>query len=130
MTVRTPLYVAIAFAFIAFGMLGLFSIGVPFILTGVAMLAVLPWRRWTDVVWPALAAPWVFTVAYLLLAPLSCGSTSSSPRTECSNVLGIDDSGTGDYRAPLAPAVVVGLVAAVLVALVLHRFLARRRGHA
>ena len=131
MTVGTPLYVVIAVASIVLGVLGSFTIGAPFLLSGVAMLAVLPWRRRADVLWPVLVTPWVFTIVYVLLAPLSCTTTASIgpliARTECSNVLGIDYSGAGEYRAPLLPAVVAGLAVAASVALVLHRLLARRR---
>ncbi len=114
---RTPLYVGIAIALIAFGILGLVSIGAPLLLTGVVMLVAFPWRRRPDVLWPALAAPLAFTLVYALLAPLSCRSSSVGPllpRTECSNVLGIDYSGTGTYDPPLLPAFLAGLAAAAV----------------
>jgi hypothetical protein len=82
---------------------------------------------------PIVAAPWAFTLIYVLLAPLSCTSTSTPStgpllsRTECSNILGIDYSGGGSYDPPLLPALLAGLVAAGLTVAILRRLLARRR---
>ena len=131
---RTPLYVGIAIALIAFGILGLFSVGAPFLLTGLIMLVVFPWRRRADVLWPAVVAPWVIALAYVLFGPLSCTSRPSFgpllSRTECSNVLGIEYSGSGSYDPPLLPAFLAGLAMAAVVAFVLHRLLARRKARA
>jgi hypothetical protein len=131
--VRTSVYVAIAIALIVSGVIGAFTIGAPFFLTGAIMLAVMPWRRRSDVLWPALAAPWVFTIVYVLLAPLSCSTSPSVgpllTRTECSNVLGIDYSGVGNYDAPLLPALIAGIAAGGVAALLLRRVLARRSQH-
>lgn len=75
----------------------------------------------------------VGTFAYFAIAfALGCSVTSSAggaltPFTECSNVLGIDYRGVGDYDPPLMPALLAGLVAAALTAMVLHRLLTRRR---
>jgi len=69
-------------------------------------------------------------VTYVLLAPLSCTSIASSgplpSRTECTNVLGIDYSGSGSYDPPLLPALLAGLIVAGIIALVLRRLLARQ----
>ncbi|HJS26723.1 MAG TPA: hypothetical protein VJ913_06330 [Actinomycetota bacterium] len=131
---RTPLYVGIAIPLVAFGTLGLFSIGAPFLLTGVVMLVVFPWRRRPDVLVPAVVAPWVLALTYVLLGPLSCSTTPVLgpflPRTECSNLLRIDYSGSGTYDPPLLPAFLAGLAMAAVVAFVLHRLLGRRDGHA
>lgn len=130
MTVRTPVYVALALGLIAFGVLGWFSIGAPFFLTGVAMLTVLPWRGSRGVLVPAIVAPWVFTIGYVLIAPLWCTGTATpglgETTTTCTNVLGIDYSGGGAYRAPLMPAVAAGLGLAAI-ALVALRAAIRRR---
>ena len=53
--VRTALYVAIALVLIVFGYLALFSIGWPFALTGILMLALIGERGRVDVLAPALA---------------------------------------------------------------------------
>ena len=63
-------YFAIAITLCAFGFVAIFSVGAPFLLTGAAMLVASPWRGRRDVLWPVVAAPWAFTVTYILLAPL------------------------------------------------------------
>jgi hypothetical protein len=133
--VGTLAYFAIAITLCSFGFVAIFSIGAPFFLTGTAMLVVYPWRAHRDVFWPVLAAPWAFTLTYVLLAPLSCTGTAhpggeAGSFTECSNVLGIDYRGGGSYDPPLLPALLAGLVAAGLTVLVVRRLLARRRVNA
>lgn len=136
MTVGTFVYFAVAITLCASGLVGILSIGGPFLLTGVAMLAVSPWRRRRDVLWPAVVAPWAFTITYVLLGPLGCSTSGGTPalarsigqllaRTECTNVLGIDYSGAGAYRPPLLPAFAAGIAVALLVSFALRRFLAR-----
>lgn len=137
MTVRTPAYVAIAVVLFIAGSFTLFSIGIPLLLTGVAMLAVLPWRRRREVLGPALAAPWAFTLGYVAIAPAWCSSSSMSgatangvdplpARTECGNLLGIGYSGVDPYRPPLLPAVLVGFALAVVVVVLVHRLMTRK----
>jgi hypothetical protein len=132
-SVGTFVYFAIAITLCALGFVAIFSIGAPFFLTGIAMLVASPWRGRRAIVVPTVAAPWAFTLTYVLLAPLSCTSTSrpsAGPllsRTECSNVLGIDYSGGGAYDPPWLPALLAGLVAAGITVAVLRRLLARRR---
>jgi len=128
-SVRTPVYVALALGLIAFGVAGMFSIGAPFFLTGVAMLVALPWRDRRDVLMSAIMAPWAFTTGYLLIAPLGCTGTATpglSETTTCTNVLGIDYSGGGEYRAPLMPAVAAGLGLAAIVLVGLRAAIRRR----
>ena len=133
MSVGTFVYFAIAITLCALGFVAIFSIGAPFFLTGIAMLVASPWRGRREIVVPTVIPPWAFTLTYVLLAPLSCTSTSTPStgpllsRTECSNVLGIDYSGGGAYDPPLLPALLVGLVAAGIIFAVLRRLLARRR---
>jgi hypothetical protein len=130
---RAVVYVAVALALIAFGALAVFSIGAPFLLTGVAMLAVLPWRHRADVMWPAVLAPWAFALGYVLVAPLGCSSTVGAATgeapgesfTTCTNVIGIDYSGSGSYAPPLGPAVAAGLVFASIAAYTVRRALRR-----
>jgi hypothetical protein len=117
-----------------FGFLAILSIGAPFLLTGAAMMVVGPVRHRREVLWPALLAVWSFVVAYVLVAPLGCTSSSlplvgttdlaqQAGRTTCTNVLGIDYSGGSVYTPPLMPALVAGLSVAVIVALVARRAL-------
>ncbi len=121
---------------VAFGFLAIFSIGAPFLFTGVAMLAVGRWRDRPDVLWPTLVAVWAFVIGYVLVAPLGCTGTATAAfdsgavvqeRTTCSNVLRIDYSGSGDYQPPHLPAVAVGLAAAGIAGVVVHRVAGRSR---
>jgi len=123
-TVRRPVYVAVALGLIAFGILGMLSIGAPFFLTGVAMLAMLPWRHRRGVLLAATITPWAFVMGYVLVAPLGCTGTAlpglGETTTTCTNVLGIDYSGGPGYRAPLMPGVAAGLGLATITLLVLR----------
>jgi hypothetical protein len=130
-------YVVLALALLAFGVAGLFSIGAPFLLTGLAMLVAFPWRRRPAVVWPAIAGVWGFTIGYVLVAPLGCTSTSvpalvAEPVpvgrviTRCNGVF-FDYVGGATYRAPLLPATIVA-IAAALVTAVVARVLISSRG--
>jgi hypothetical protein len=125
-------YWAGAVVLMLFGFVAIFSIGAPFFLTGAAMIVVGPLRHRREVLWPALLAVWSFVVAYVLVAPLGCTSSSiplvgttdlaqQAGRTTCTNVLGIDYSGGGLYNPPLMPALIVGLSVAVVVGLVARR---------
>jgi hypothetical protein len=119
-----------------FGFIAIFSIGAPFLLTGAAMILVGPFRHRPRVLWPALAAVWSFVVAYVLVAPLGCTTSSNAVlgsaaaatvgRTVCTNVLGIDYSGGVRYQPTLGPAFVIALIAAAVVGLVMRRVLRPR----
>jgi len=61
-----------------FGVVGIFSVGMPFLLLGVTLAAVSPWRAQRAVLWPAVTAVVGFVVGYILVAPLSCTATASS----------------------------------------------------
>jgi hypothetical protein len=135
-------YWVLAVVLVAFGYLSLFSMGAPFVLTGLAMIVVGRWRRNPAVVWPALIGVWAFVVGYVLAAPLGCTTSggpapalrgaSSSPalsHTVCTNILGIDYSGAGIYNPSLIPGFLAGLAAAILVAALTRRLLVRRRQH-
>jgi hypothetical protein len=133
----TAAYWGVAVVLVGFGFLGLFSIGAPFLLTGTAMIVVSPWRNRREVLWPTLVGVWVFVLGYLLVAPLSCTSTAmavtaGSPvavsHTTCTNLLGIDYSGTGIYNPSLLPAVLAGVAAGATGALATRFLLRRRRG--
>lgn len=132
----TIAYWALAVLFVGFGFLALFSFGGPFLLTGMAMLIVGPWRHRAAVLWPVLVGVWSFVVGYILAAPLGCTSTAvpaigGSPppvgHTTCSNLLGIDYSGITPYNPSLLPAFVAALLAAVIGVVVTRYLLARRR---
>ncbi len=122
------LYWVLAVLLIGFGGLAAFSVGVPFLAVGVALVALAPLRERTAVFWPALSAVIAFFAGYVLVAPLTCtaqaimregaaGSRSAAVgRTTCKNLIGIDYSGTGTYNPPLWPGVVAGVILAAVVA--------------
>jgi hypothetical protein len=124
-----------AVVLVLFGALAIFSIGAPFFLTGIAMLAVGRWRREPSVIWPVLLGVWSLVLVYLLIAPGSCTATTlpahagiggSAGHTTCTNPLGIEYSGPGVYNPPLLPALLAGLaIAAAVVAVVRRVFRAR-----
>lgn len=143
------LYWVLALALVGFGILAIFSVGMPFLALGLALLGLAPFRRRPVVFWPILSAVISFFVGYVLVAPLGCttrleaveelggaGTGARSPGaihipaegTTCTNLLGINYSGPGVYNPPLWPAVVAGATFAVVVALVLRQFLAGRAG--
>ena len=103
-----------------FGVVGIFSVGMPFLLLGVTLAAVSPWRAQRAVLWPAVTAVVGFVVGYILVAPLSCTATASSAApgqsTTCTNVLGIDYSGAGVYNPSLVPALLAGVTVSVAAA--------------
>ncbi len=106
---------------IGFGFLGLLSVGLPFLLLGITLAILSQRRHETGVVASGVAAIVGFTTGYILVAPLGCttsgGDPGSIPHTVCSNILGIDYSGTGVYNPSLLPGLIAGLVVAVLFAL-------------
>jgi uncharacterized protein (DUF2062 family) len=122
-------YWTLVVVLIAFGTLGLLSIGFPFLLLGLMLAIVSQRRHETGVVAAGVAAIVGFMVGYILVAPLGCTTSANSvdpvEHTVCSNILGIDYSGTGVYNPSLFPGLIVGLVVAVLFGLG-ARWLARR----
>jgi hypothetical protein len=117
---RTLAYAFLAVVLIIFGYAGLFSVGAPFLLTGLVMLICFPWRRRRGILWPAIAAVWGFTLGYVLIAPLGCSQTGGVPliqaasaaaRTTCNGAF-FDYSGGASFNPPLLPAVLVGIAVA------------------
>jgi len=133
--VRTALYIAIAVILIVFGYLALFSIGWPFALTGILMFALIGQRHRFDVLAPALAWPWVFTIGYLLVAPIGCTSRATPTIaggvvdgvTRCTSLF-LTYAGRTPYRPPLLPAVLTGVALATAGSLAIQWALRRRRG--
>jgi hypothetical protein len=112
-------------ALILFGWLAIFSIGAPFFLLGVMLAALFPWRERRGVLATGMAVVFGLVVGYVLVAPLSCTTTSiavagdalSESRTTCRNLLGIRYEGTGSYNPSLLPALVAGITLAVVAGL-------------
>lgn len=103
----------------AFGFITGFSIGPPFLLVGLAMLVLGPFRGRPRLFWPPLVGVVAFVVGVALVIPLSCVATSESggvSSTVCTSILGPTWSGTGLYNPPpeaFALAFRVGIAAAV-----------------
>ncbi|HEX9716729.1 MAG TPA: hypothetical protein VGA93_02180 [Actinomycetota bacterium] len=118
-------YWAGAFVLIGFGLVAIFSVGAPFLLTGLAMLIVGPWRHRPAILWPVLVGVWAFVLGYGLIAPLGCSTTPGPDAvTVCTHVFGIRWYG-GDPG--LQPAILAGVVAGAIGASVTRFLLARRR---
>lgn len=135
--VRTVLYVAIALILIVFGYAALFSIGFPFLLTGVLMLVLTPVRGRAAIMIPALVWPWIFTLGYIFVVPLGCstftmpqiaegGRASVEGSTQC-NALFFTYAGGADYRPPLLPALLTGVALATAASLTIRWALRRRQ---
>jgi hypothetical protein len=117
-------YLATTLALIAFGFVGMLSIGRPFLLVGLAMLVLAPLRGRPILFWPPLAAVVAWNIAFMAIAPSMCTTSQTigagNPRTGlgesttvCSNLIGITYRGTGTYNPSLEPANQVALVLAV-----------------
>jgi len=127
-------YWAMTAALIAFGMIAIFSIGAPFLLLGVMLAVLSPWRDRRGVLWTGFAVVFGFVLGYVLVAPLSCTGTSVATAgdsmtkmfTSCSNVLGIPYEGTGNYNPSLLPGVLAGITLAILAAVMAWLLLRRR----
>lgn len=72
-------YSIASLALMAFGIAGIMTIGRTFILIGLSMLVLGPVRRRALVFWPLLTASIAYNVAYLLIEPFYC-SSSSTPK--------------------------------------------------
>lgn len=138
-------YWATTLALIAFGVVGILSIGRPFLLVGLAMLVLAPLRGRPVLFWPPLAAVIAWNVTFMAVAPGMCTATQTvgagnpagglgESTTVCSNLIGITYRGTGTYNPSLEPANQVALVVAVAtlllvpVVLVALRHAERTRG--
>jgi len=133
---RKIAYLAVAMATALFGYLALFSIGFPFLLTGLLMLTLTPLRRRIEIMVPALLWPWMFTLGYVLVAPLGCtrfatptivdGVGNLEGTTRC-NALFFTYAGDGSYSPPIWPAVLVGALFATGILVLVQRTMTRRR---
>lgn len=116
-------YWALAVLFIGFGSLAIFTIGMPFLATGIALVALAPSRDRPGVFWPWLAGVLAFFVGYVVVVPFACSAqeiaTTSSGNgsgaveaaggdVACTNLLGIDYTGGPGYNPPRWPAAIAG----------------------
>ena len=145
-TNQTPLwerfYRLIALLLLGFGVLAMFSIGLPFFILGLAMLILWPLRERRPLFASLFVGVLVFVIVGVLVAPLGCTATATlnagdaprehstvvEGRTSCDNLLGITYEGTTGYNAPLWPAVAAGLATGALAGLVTYLVLSPRIG--
>lgn len=136
-------YWLVALFLIVFGVLAAFSIGLPFLVLGLAMLLLGPFRGRPRLFIPALLAVVAFVVAASLVVPWSCEASSTSDGgsfTVCRGILGPTWAGPGVYNPPPEASwlgVIGGLVAGGVSGAVTYvlmgrgagrRFLTRRSG--
>ena len=121
---RSSLYWFAAVALVVFGLVGLLTIGVPFLLFGLAMIVLGRWRSRNDVIVPALAAVVAFLVGYVLLAPISCSTSSGMDAVTVCRYL-VVGRWTSSGTPSLLPGVIGGLGLATAVAVILRRLLHR-----
>lgn len=126
-------YWVVALAVTLFGFVAGFSIGAPFLVLGLALFVLGPFRRRPRVFWPPLVAVSAFLVTVALLFPLWCVATSEAgggSSTVCTSIAGPTWAGTGLYNPPpeaYETPVRDGLVVAAGAALVTLSWLTIRR---
>lgn len=116
---RAVTYYGAALVCLAFGILGLASIGFPFLLVGIVLLAVGPVRQRRDVLWSPLIAVIVATVIYVALTRVRCSAVPGGPE-RCENLVGFELPGRE------VTALVIAVVLAVTVGVGLRSVLLRR----
>ena len=134
------LYWVLVFALVAFGSLAIFSIGAPFLLLGLTLAVLAPFRTRPRVFWPVVLGLVGLIAGYILVAPLSCTATVSGSakvggapptiaqpsRTSCSSPIGIQYRGGDSYNPPLWPGLLAGLAAGAGFAAVSRLIIVRR----
>lgn len=103
------LYWALVVALVGFGAIGIFGIGLPFLVVGFVLAAIHPLRRQPRLFWPPLLAVIAFFAGWWLLGPVSCHASNAAP-VECQSLIGITYSGDPVWIGP-----VVGLAAGAIV---------------
>jgi len=128
-------YWAVVVVLVAFGTVTGFSVGLPFLLIGLTLAVMGPFRKRAVVFWPVVIAVLAFTGGFGAVAPISCSTTSfraaagrAASNTTCTNLLGIDYSGPGTDNPSLMPALTSGLIAAVTLGFLSRVWLRRRHG--
>ena len=124
------MYWLVAVALAVFGFLGGFSIGGPFLMLGLAMLVVGPFRRRPRIFWPVIAGVVAFNAGYWAVTPLVCTTTvhlGEEASTACTNLLGIRYAGGTEYNPSLLPARIAGLGSAIATAVITALLLWGRR---
>ena len=105
-------YWGLVLLLVGFGFITGFSIGIPFLLVGVTLVVLSPFRSRPQVFWSGLALVVGFLAGYVLVAPLSCtitavvdpttGAETVSPEI-CRSLVGIEYTGS-----PQRPGLITG----------------------
>ena len=115
---------------IVFGIVGAWSIGKPFLLVGLAMLLLGPFRRHSFSFWPPLLAVIAYNIGFWTVAPLYCSATSevgSVGTTVCTSLIGIRYTGEGNFNPSSMPGVIAGVIFAAVTAIATVGFLLWQR---
>ena len=119
---KSGAYWTIAIVLMGFGYLAIFSIGAPFLLIGLTMAVLFPFRERRGVLATGIAADLGFVAGYILVGPLGCatsafstvGAEVSAGHTSCTNIIGLTYAGGASYNPSLVPALIAGLVLAAI----------------
>ncbi len=118
MEMSASLYWLFVALLLAFGFVSILSIGAPFLLLGVTLALLAPYRNKPGVFWPWVAGVLGFITAYVLVTPMFCTTEASvltrpgsrapgatyAARTTCTSPLGMSYSGAVPYEPPQWPA--------------------------
>jgi hypothetical protein len=130
---RSSDYWIVVVVLVSFGMVAIFSIGIPFLLLGLTLAVVGPWRDRPTVLWPAIAAVVGFVVGALATLPWFCGSSVApvppgsrhiAGTGNCSTVLGLFHYGTA--TPSYLPGLAVAMGSAIIAAVVVHRVVEKK----
>jgi len=117
---------------VVFGFITGFSIGIPFLLLGLLLAALSPFRANLKVFWPTILAYVAFIGALILASPVRCSQTvsdlNSIGRTTCTSLVGIDYSGAGNYNPSHLPALITAVIAGAVVAVAASGLFRRAAG--
>ncbi len=126
-------YWIVAIALTAFGFLALLSMGAPFLLLGLTLMVMYPFRRRPRLFWPVVVGAITLSAVFFLAEPFGCEregiSTSEGveeQRGTCSSIIGIDYEGVGDWDPSPVPAALAGVVAGGVAAAITWVVVARR----
>lgn len=116
-------YWIVSLGLIAFGIVSAMSIGLPFLLIGLALLVLSPIRHRPLAFWPIFLGFVSFNLASLLIEPFYCSATSviggGSSQTTCSSLTGIpwpaDAAGAGASANAFAVATGISVLIGVAV---------------
>ena len=123
------LYWVLVVVLIAFGAVGIFSVGLPFLVLGFVLGAIHPLRREPALFWTPVVAVVAFFAGWWLLGPVGCSAESTpngrAERVSCESLAGVTYDGEPFWIGPT-----VGAVAAAVLGGATYVGLARRRSGA